>query len=123
MRGRPCYIPRVLPLPLQPVRPRPLLCFRCQCLPVLAAVRNLHHTLLSSSLEERIERLVRYPHTLSARERNELKSRVATTAYARELATYFERFYFEVDALDSATCEELPQTAVLKHVIAESARQ
>ena len=87
----------------------------------MAAVRNLHHTVLSTLSEERIERLVRYPDTLSARERNELESRVASTGYARELASYFERFYFEVDALDSATCEEVPQAVLLKHVTAESA--
>ncbi len=80
-----------------------------------------HHTFLSSSLEERIERLIRFPHTLSAPERNELESQVASTGYARELATYFEGFYFEVDALDSATFEEVPQAAVIKHLSAESA--
>ena len=112
-----------LPLSLQPVRPRYFLSCRCQSPPLLAPVRNLHHTLLSSSSEERIERLVRFPLTLSARERKELESRIASSAYARELATYFERFYFEVDALDSATFEEVPPTVVLKHVTAESARQ
>lgn len=119
MHGRPCYLPRVLPLSLQRVRPHRPPCFRCQS--PTAAVRNLHPIFLSSSLEERIERLVRFPDTLSAPERTELESRVASTGYAKELATYFERFYFEVDALDSATCEEVPQAVLLKHVTAESA--
>jgi len=84
-------------------------------------VQNFHYTVLSTISEERIERLVRYPHTLSARERKELESQVASTGYARELATYFEQFYVEVDALDSATFKEVQQAAVLKHLTVESA--
>ena len=109
------------PLSSQSARPHPHPLFPLSEFPLKAAVHNLHPIFLSSSLEERIERLVRFPHTLSVAERTELESRVASTGYAKELATYFEQFYVEVDALDSATCEEVPEAVLLKHVTAESA--
>ena len=77
---------------------------------------------LSSSLEEQIERLIRFPHTVTVEERNELETRVASKSYARDLATYFKQFYIEFDALDSATFEEVPQAEILNHVTEEAAR-
>ena len=77
---------------------------------------------MSYSLEERIERLIRFPDTVSAHERNDLESRIASTGHAGDLAKYFERFYVEFDELDSANFEDRPQAAMIKHLTAESAR-
>lgn len=48
------------------------------------------------ALEERIERAIRFPQTLTEREREDLESRIASSDYARDLATFFETFYAEL---------------------------
>ncbi len=50
-------------------------------------------------MEERIERAIRFPDTLRERERDDLASLMASSRYARDLATFFEEFYAELARL------------------------
>lgn len=61
---------------------------------------TVHHHTLKAVLEDRIERLIRYPDTLSIAEKTDLESTVSTSGYAKAVADYFQLFYQEMDTLD-----------------------
>ncbi len=49
-------------------------------------------------LEDRIERLVRYPHTLQPDERDALTRLTSTDPTAERLAKFYKSFYDELDS-------------------------